>query len=255
MTKTYLVLSATLVASALLTLETRTASAGGWRCMDEPGESECQDSLINEIEDEVENQWRSTVTIAMPSLPYSCSRTGGPNPVAPDRAHTSVLAAADMPLRGNFAWSFTFTTDLRSFLVGRDSAAVDLSGSLAVSGPHANPTGWGSMNANLLFVESNAEVMAPEGPTGVAELGGVAHATLTGEFWTRNRTVRFTWTQNLREGDYACAVGSPVLARGSGRNRVVIDVPVGQLLVQSTLAEVVREEFRRAVRLVVVGSP
>jgi hypothetical protein len=253
MTPIYLVLSATLVASTL-TVETRTASAGGWRCMDEPGESECQDSLINEIEDEVDNQWRSTVAMAMPPLPYSCSRTGGPNPVASDQANTNVTAAADMPLRGNFAWAFTFTTELRSFLVGRDSAAVDLSGSLAVSGQNAIPTGWDSMNANLLFAESNAEVMAPEGPTGVAELGGVAHATLTGDFWTRNRTVRFTWTQDLREGDYACVVGSPVLARGTGRNRVVIDVPVGQLLVQSTLAEVVREEFRRAVRLAVTGS-
>jgi hypothetical protein len=253
MTKTRLLASAALAASTLM-LGNQITHAEGWRCMDRPSESECQDDLINDIEDTVAAEWRSPFTLAMTPLPYSCTRTGGGNPAAPDDERADLAVGPTMSLRGNFAWSFTFTTGLRSFLVGQDTAAADLAGSVTATGPQVTPVSWNGMGINLVFGESSTEVMAPEGPTGVAELGGVTHATRDGDFWSTNRSVRFTWTPT-REGDYACVVGSPVVARGTGRNRVVIDVPITRDWFQEALAELVREEFRRAVRLLVTGTP
>lgn len=241
-------LAVTALTTTALLFGARTADASGWRCMDNPGENRCPDDLVNDIETILREEWRNPLTIAMPPLPYSCSRaSGGGNPVAPEDKHELVTGST-----GQFLWSVTFATNSRAFVIGQDVAVADIAGGVSVSGPQVTPASWTGMNLAVGFAASGSEVVAPEGPTGVADLGVDQYTTRSGDFWNSDRTVRFTY-QGVRDGDYTCTVGPPeARIRATGRNSVRINYPVPW---QDLLVAFIREEFRRAARAAALGAP
>jgi hypothetical protein len=243
-------LAAALAASALL-LGSNAAHAGAWRCVDEPDWPQCQDALINDIEELVEQEWPVPFRVAMPPMPYSCTYTGGGGGggrlLAPERG-VAINAT------GQLSWSIELG-DLSSFLIGQHSAAVQIQGPLTVKpGYPLREQQWTDVNVNYVFGESSAEVTTADGgSTGVTDLGDVRSTAAAGAFWSGN--LRFDY-QGVHTGVYRCTVGYPgnQITR-SGRGVVQIDYPVAWTPVQVTIAQAVRERFRRAVRIAVTGVP
>jgi hypothetical protein len=97
-------------------------------------------------------------------------------------------------------------------------------------------------------------VLTPSGSTGVRDLGRVSFSTPSGSFWD-DGTLHIKLYQ-LGDGDWKCAVG-PVgkQVRESGTNMVKLDYPIAWTAVQDVLAEGVRAQFRRSVRIAVTGTP
>jgi hypothetical protein len=220
------------------------ASAQGWRCDDPPGEAECQEALINDIEDIVDSDW-DTGVIPMPPIPYTCTRAPGPRPIVEDEE------ASEASFSSQLNWSLTLNMDLLSFLIGRDSAHADLRGSIRARSSSQLDKTWTNQTINFAFDEGTDEVMAPEGSTGVYDLGSF-RPTVVGAFWNGTLPIDLS----LSDGDWTCVFGPP----GSwitvhGRNGVHVDYPVPRTTVQNLIAEeVVREQFRRAVILAVTGE-
>ena len=78
------------------------ASAQGWRCDDPPGEAECQEALINDIEDIVDGDW-DTGQIPMPPIPYTCTSEPRPRPFVGNDDE------AEPSFSSELAWSLTST--------------------------------------------------------------------------------------------------------------------------------------------------
>lgn len=228
---------------SILTLAS-PARAGAWRCVDEPGGQDCQEALINDIEDATVAGWPDTVVLAMPEIPYSCGK--------PVTTHPVPGLAATQTVTGTVAWSIVWQGDLRSFLIGRHTAAADLAGTIIPSSGGPSEPSFPDTAINFLFGESAAEVGSPSGPTGVGDLGAVQVASPTGAFWAG--TIRFNL--DVYDGDWSCAFGyAGKRINVRGKNVVFADYPVALTPVRDVLAEAVRDQFRRAVRLVVTGAP
>jgi len=228
-----------------LGLAERSAHADpAWRCVDEPGQQDCQEALINDIEDVTLATWPGSFTLAMPGIPYSCSQQAG-GPIDP-RVKARVVNRV-MP------WSTTWTGTMRSFLIGRHTADADLALSVTASVLGESQGLWAGNTANFLFNESASEVPSPGGPTGVVDLGAVSFSTLTGPLWGESLLIHI----ELGDGNWTCTVGPPghrVIE--SGRNGVVdAAYPISFTDTQERLAEAVRNQFRTSVRLIVTGSP
>lgn len=224
---------------------TEFAQAANWRCVDDPALPECEEALINEIEDMVDANWPSVVTVMPHSIPYSCSKPGGPgHQGAPAVTHTTT---------GYIPVTYAWAGDLRSFLIGRYTAAADVLAEVSVSGRGITPSVWPSTTINYLFQDSGGEVMAPGGSTGVADIGGFLHFTTTGAFWSGSLHINMSW---LSDGKWGCVVGPPGRSvRATGVNVVDLEYPISWTHPQHFLDEAIRNQFRSAVRFLVTGTP
>jgi hypothetical protein len=213
--------------------------------MDDPGHSDCQEALLNNIEDLTVENWPRPLVLAMPALPYTCNKP-------PGSGHRVAAPFGVTPkVTTSLPWSIVWTGDLRSFLIGRHTAAADLAGTVMPSGAWITPTVWDGTTMNYLFREGESEVMASGGGTGVVELGTVEFETPSGAFW--NGTLHIV-LDSLTEGDWECLVGpAGKTVRATGRNVVTLDYPIAWTTVQGVLAEGVRNQFRQAARIAVTG--
>jgi hypothetical protein len=244
----YALVGAALATSALA-LASSTAQAGAWRCVDEA--DECQDGLINDIETLVVQDWPVPFRLAMPPIPYTCVATGGGGgggrPLAPE-ADLAITTTRQIN------WSIELTGNLTSFLIGQHTAAARVFGTVTV--PASIPlraTTWSNVDVSYVLGESNAEVMASGGSTGVMDLGAVQSTTAAGDFWSGH--LRFDY-QGVHTGGYRCTVGRPgAQITRTGRGAVQIDYPIAWLDMHGVIAEGIRERFRRAVRIAVTGAP
>jgi len=217
-----------------------------WRCDDEPGLPECEEALLNDIEDIIIFDWPVVLDLALPPLPYTCNKKPGTGHqiVEGDQGPTPQFTS-QMPL------TLKWTGDLRSFLIGRHTAAADLIGSVDITGWATLGARWTNQTINYLFNEGTTDVQAHGGSTGVRDLGAVSHApTTAGDFWGAMLPLE----PMDGDGDWTCIVGpSGRQVTAQGKNIVQLDYPVAWLPIQDVLAEGAREQFRRAVRIAVNG--
>ena len=240
-------LGAALAASALL-LGSNAAHAGVWRCVDEPDWPQCQDALINDIEELVHQEWPVPFRVTMPPMPYTCTGGGGGGrPFAPED-RVAITATRQVN------WSIELG-DLSSFLIGQHTAAAHIQGPLTVKrGYPLHEQQWAGVNVNYVFAESSTEVTTADGgSTGVTDLGDVRSTAAAGDFWSGNLVFDY---QGVHTGVYTCTVGYPghQITR-SGRGAVLINYPVAWTPAHAAIAQAVRERFRRAVRIAVTGMP
>jgi len=238
------------VAAALLGVGTGLVPAqGAWRCMDQPGQAECQEALINDIEDITVREWPNSLVLTMPPLPYTCAKTGGGgHQAAPDPLEATTDSY------GSLAWSIVWTGDLLSFPISRLTADADLAGMIQPYGARITATSWPNTTIIYRFQESASEVLAPSGPTGVSDLGPVRVLMLTGPFWTATLHIVL---DPVVDGHWTCRVGPTGQSVGgeATNSAVELDYPLAWTAVQDVLAEGVRAQFRRSVRLAVTGVP
>jgi hypothetical protein len=238
------------VGAALLGVCAGLAPAqGAWRCLDELGQSECQEALINDIEDLTVREWPHALVLTMPPLPYTCVQTRpGPDHWPGTRPPPPVID--ELP------WSISWTGDLRRFLIGRVDAAARLAGTVEVSTWPITAMSWPDTTITYVFEEGATEVQAPSGPTGVRDLGSVRNddSTWSGELWTSHLHIVLSPPE---DGTWVCRVGPEGLqVREEARNNAVkLDYPLAWTAVQDVLAEGVRAQFRRSVRIAVTGTP
>jgi hypothetical protein len=213
--------------------------------VNDPNLPECEEALINDIEDLTIANW-GFLSLQMPALPYTCTKkAGGGRPIVGDGGHTTNFTSS-------INWAIHLSSTLRSFLIGRHTASADVLGSFTPAGFNIVSTTWTGTSINYLFNEGSTEVMASTGSTGVADLGAVAFSTPFGPFW--NATMRIQL--DLADGDWDCLIGPPgATIRRTGRNTVVGDYPISWTPVNAVLAEAIRNQFRTAVRIAVTGSP
>lgn len=232
-------LRATVVALTLLfNIKSSLAQTSGWRCLDNPGESLCEEALINDIEDLTTGNVPKPLIVNMPDLPYSCRRIGSSDPAT--------------SLTGGLSWSVGLTSGgLQSFLIGRRTGSGDLAGTIQTSGPNISAATYPSQAIHYLYQISSVAVMADGGSTGVADLG-TATSIAEGSFWGASLHAHI----DLPRGIFSCTVGYPEQTiRVSGTGKVDFDYPIASTPVRSVIADAVRTVFRTAVRIVVTGSP
>ena len=227
------------------------AQAPAWRCMDEPGQPECQEGLLNDIEDIIVRDWPRPLVLPMPSIPYTCVKD-------PGSGHQAVPDPVEANFSSSLSWSIVWTGNLRSFLIGRHTAYADLAGTVEVSGGlRITATSWSDTTVNYLFEEGTTEVLAPSGPTGVIDLGPapVSFSTPTGVFWSANLHIVL---MDLSDGIWTCGVGPAgrtVRKTGTRNAGVKLDYPIAWTAVQDVLAEGIRNQFRRSVQIAVTETP
>lgn len=232
------------VALAPVLLIANTAHAGGWRCMDEPGQQLCQDALINDIESTTIARWPVPVTIAMSPLPWTCTKAPGSGHQAWPGPITNV--------QSSLSWGVNWVGAPRSFLLGTSTAAADLAGTATVFGSSIATASTSGTSINYVYTPSTLEVGSPQGPTGVADLGPTIGVSPVGAFWTSSLSI----TLSLVDGDWTCLIGpSGKTVRVTGRNTVRASYPIAWTDIQDKLAEATRNQYRSAVRLVVTGEP
>lgn len=223
------------IAVAMAPLRAAHAQTPSWRC----DGVDCEESLINDIEDTTTAHWPGSVNVSMPPIGYACTLASEPdweNPI----------------LEGEIDWSFVFSGSLSSFLVGRHSASADLAGTMRTSGNVSAGPGTG-LSIHYVYGESSADVPAPGGSTGVSDLGGVQSQLAGGDFWSGS----INFNIPIRNGVKVCQVGVGALGfqvTGAG-TRIPVSVAISSLPVASSMAEAMRNQFRSAVRLVVTGAP
>lgn len=234
-----LLFHATVVAfTLLLNVKSSHAQTLAWRCVEVPGLPACEEALINEIEDLTISNAPNALTVTMPDLPYSCRRIGSSD------SATS--------LSGGLSWSVAITSGgLQSFLLGRHTASGDLAGAIQTSGLNISTATYPSQAIHYLYQVSSVEVTVSAGSTGVADLG-TATSIAEGSFWSSTLHAHI----DLPRGAFSCTVGYPeqtIRVRGTGG--VDFDYPIASTPVRSLIAEAVRNAFRTAVRIAVIGSP
>jgi hypothetical protein len=259
MTKVAIAFATTVVASVLC-WNVRGASAQVWRCAGE----DCTDVIINDIADVTVRDWPASATLSMPGLPYSC-------PVKRDRcphclaggtpAKEGAVSSVDSVttqwiVAGTVPWSVVFAGSLQSFLFGTYTASADV---LATVAPSTGGS-WGGTAIHYLYQGACSGttctyVQAPGGDTGVVDLGPVNYSTAAGDFW--NASLPFSFTVPTADIILSCSVGYPgrTVTLYPGGRYVNVSYPVAWTPVKDVLAETVREQFRRAARLIVTGSP
>lgn len=226
---------------------TELAHAANWRCVDDPNLPDCEESLINEIEDMVDSNWPTALPVTLTSLPYSCTKpAGGGQMGSPDKQINVVVT-------GQINLSNTWRGDLRAFLIGRYNVTADVLAEVEVTGRGVTRAVWPSTAINYLFQDSGSEVMAPGGSTGVADIGGFLHFFTSGAFWSGNIEITMDW---LSDGKWGCVVGAPGrTVQKSGTNVVRLSYPISWTYPQHFLDEAIRNQFRSAVRFLVTGTP
>ncbi|MEZ4362402.1 MAG: hypothetical protein R3B48_19590 [Kofleriaceae bacterium] len=255
---------ATATIASMICLRAAEGNAPVWRCAGE----DCTDVIINDIADVTVRDWPASTTLAMPGLPYSCSvKTdqcrrclaggaaagvdGGPSgPASVGPISTQGIVAGTVP------WSVVFAGSLQSFLFGTYTASADVAATVTPS------TGgsWGGTAIHYLYQgacsgTTCSYVQAPGGDTGVVDLGLVNYSTAAGDFW--NASLPFSFVVPTPDIVLSCSVGYPgrTITVYPGGTRVNISYPVAWTPVKDALAELIREQFRRAARLVVTGEP
>jgi hypothetical protein len=238
----------TVLAASALAFTTTKAHAEAWRCVDGPDLPECQDALINDIEAIVDGDWPDVLTLPMPSLPYTCNKK-------PGGGHRFAATAATPAFSHQLNWSIRVevASNRRSFLIGQHEAAASLSGTVTPIAWWNPRTTWTGTGISYAFRESSNEVLAPSGPTGVTDLGTFRTTVVSGDFWSGDLRIRL---DNLADGAWDCVVGpSGKQVRKSGNTIVTLDYPMSWTPMQAVIAEGIREQFRRAVRIAVTGEP
>lgn len=216
---------------------THVSHASSWRCVDDPSLPDCEEALINDIEDTIQQSWPSQLTVPVRTLPYSCTRPsgGGQN--------------------GEIAITSQWSGAPRTFLLGRRNAVADITAQVQLVGTGVLANQWPATSINYFFEPAATDVPSPGGSTGVRDLGAVTHQYKDGAFWVGNVGLMLHW---LPVGSWTCVVGPPgaqVTKTHSGAGKVTIQYPIAWTLSDSFFAEAVREQFRRAVRQVVTGTP
>jgi hypothetical protein len=222
-----------------------------WRCMDEPGQGECQEALINDIEDIMKQEWPTDIYIAISPIPYRCSWWGY--------------------REGRFMrWFIRWTGKLRSFLIDRDTVYADLAGEARPYNPQphgpaylfvrrGDVSSWPNTTVDYNFEPGAAEVQAPGGPTGVRDLGRVRSSMSDGEFWSSHLHIRFDTERASGNHDWHCLFGPPGTTVAATESetpwRIELDYPIAWTLVQDALVERVRAQFRCSVQRAVTGVP
>ena len=227
--------------AAILLVDARPAHAQ-WRCSSPPGDVfACEESLVNDLEDAVTARWPAVLTVPMQAIPYTCTDAGG-GPNGPVRA------------TGSVPWSLALHGGVRSFLLGRVTAAADLGGELRVSGTGMTTTTWPDTAINYVFGSGSSEVMAPEGSTGIRELGAIAFTTPSGSFWTGTLPLYIRAPGGRLDCTFREVDGSRSITT-TGNTVFRVEFPVGWTAARVDLGEAIRAQFRAAVRQVVVGAP
>jgi hypothetical protein len=241
----YTFMAAAVVVFTLLT-GAKTSHAQ-WRCTG----SDCQDSLVNDIESTTVSEWPITgYELAMPPLPYSCYADYN------DYECRFDWECPPWQSRGEIRWSISLTSDLWSFLIGRHTASAYIRAARVQANPTSSSQDWDLMpgpwlNSDIAYVfgESSSDVMVPGGgSTGVRDLGTVSTSLISGDFWNaRLRIVLYGDGPTIR-----CSVGQRgALVQNSGGGTVIIDYPIAWTPAQAVIAEGIRQIFREAVRIVI----
>jgi hypothetical protein len=246
-----IICSAAITTAVLLGSSSAHAQSPAWRCTPDPSNPnlpECQDALINDIELIIDRDWPFTLNLAMPALPYTCNRKVG--------GGGGQLVEAGSEATANFTnqinWSISLASDMRWFLIGQHTANTDVLGTVTPFGFSVTQTPWSGTGINYLFGEAPGMVMAGGQSTGVTDLGPVLFQTPSGALWSGNLRL----VLNLADGKWDCIVGpSGLTVRKTGTNVVVVDYPLAWTPIAAVIAEGIREQFRRAVRIAVTGSP
>lgn len=223
-----------------------TPSYAGWRCTETPGFPECEDQILNDIEDTTVADWPSPASYSMPSIPWRCQEVEH----CPHCLTSDPPAVSNISKSGNISWTVTWLGSMNSFLLGQTTASASLSGSVSVhtsASEVADPV-W-SAGLGFSFAPAAWEVTSPSGATGVTDLGSVT-AFPSGPFWTATIPLALT----APSGATSCTIGGRAALRGAG-NIYRVDYPVNSLAVTNAIAEGVRNQFRTAVRIVVTGAP
>jgi hypothetical protein len=239
------------VVTLFLAIHAQTSHAQpAWRCDGD----DCQDDLLNDIEDLVNANW-TPYSITMPPIPISCV-------TRPDRCPRCVVkepalgAANTEPVssaisRWTYPWTFVFWRTWQSFLFGRYSAAMTVSGSAETFGPNVDYASWPSTAIHFSFVPPPPpprQVTTPAGEnTGVTDLDAMSATIMSGGLWTGNLGLPLNMTEWA-----SCDVGYPgatirIDGAVTGRRVITVNYPVGWTPLVGLLAEAVRNQFRSAV--------
>jgi hypothetical protein len=254
--KLSIIVLGTVVVASVGLLDAGVAQAQAWRCAGE----DCTDVIINDVADVTVRDWPANQSIAMPGLPYFCFTIRDRCPRCLTGGDPSQLAFANDAARagsvsGTVPWSIVASGSLRSFLFGTYSASADV---LATIQPSVGGS-WAGTAINYLFQGacsgSNCNyVPAPGGDTGIVDLGAVNFSTAAGDFW--NASLTFSFDVPTADIITSCRIGySSTMTVNPGGRRVTVTYPVAWTPIKDVLAEVIRNQFRRAARLVVTGSP
>jgi hypothetical protein len=239
----------------LLALSARASHAQtAWRC----GGQDCNDDLMNRIEDNV-NAGLIPIEITPPPIPMTCANRPDrcPHCVADQpsaqgangEAVSSVLSHLTVP------WSFRFWRDLNSFLFGRYTASMTVLGTGQTFGTNVPETWWPSTGINFSFLPPNParEVPMPGGGTsGVQDIDMVGFWLMSGNMWSGNLSV------SINMASWAwCDLGYPganihVDGAVTGPTRVSINYPIAWTPLVSLIADAVRAQYRSAVERAVL---
>lgn len=219
--------------------------ASSWRCTDAPGESDCQDALINDIESGTKNAWPAFVTFNEDPIPYTCTQTRGP--VDP---RVVAATARTITINGSVTWSSTWTGIMQDFVIGGHTASTFLSLSMSPSGSGLSSAFWTGNQMAFLYSESPYEVQSSAGSTGVSDLGAVMTESPSGPVWNASLHIRI----DPGDGAWSCAIGPGGPVHASGTGYVTFDYPLAYTSLKARLQEAIRNDFRGAVRRA-VGLP
>lgn len=223
----------------------RTANAeNAWRCTI----GDCDDVLVNDIEDRIKQDWPASLSLQMPPVHATCA----------DRIEACPHCLAGATHTFSIGWSLTLTGTLRSFLFGRYTADTNVFAQFKTAPTRPNAgiqvveESWNDTAIAHSFDAASAQIPAvgDVGSTeGVQDLGGVRFTTPSGTFWSSSLHVAvemdsYQW----------CKIGSETFDPGRGGGTHIFSIPWTSLPVADILAESLRNQFRRAVRLTVAGG-
>ena len=158
-------------------LPTVALAQGGWRCS--PNDCFCQEDLINSIEGFTESWWatRCELTVDLPPILYQC--------YVWDLGNVILATEGEIPLKVSLDPS-----DLSPVFLGPDDAALFIMGTVVIGdegpasgGTHVFPIQVDGVIA-YTFNPSNQEVIGPNGPLGVADLGSVESIATSGALFS-----------------------------------------------------------------------
>jgi hypothetical protein len=241
------------LALASLVLGARPSYAqSAWRCTGE----DCPEVIVNDIEDVTVRDWPATQTISVPGLPYSCQTISDRCPHCATKP--GLGGATSGVVNGSVPWSIVVSGSLPSFLIGRFTAAANVAGTIQVS---ADGSTWPGSAISYVYNDACnpttgqcTEVQAPGGSTGVVDLGALSFTNPSPGLW--NHSLTFHFTVPTADIVTSCRVGYVnTFTVNPGGSNVTVSYPAAWTPVQEALAEAIRNQFRRAARLVVTGSP
>jgi hypothetical protein len=208
------------------------AKAAGWRC----DGADCQESLINDIEDRILAIYPQFLDIPMPRLGYSCSPAGTSSFVS-GPGSSFVGGGPKPPTTGTIEWSARLNGVLNWFVLDRHSAAVGISGVLTAG---SGVTGGGDVGLAYSIAESTSNVVRGGIDTGVSDLGAIQSLVASGAVWNNNLTFEFSVGVGIQ--NCLISVGSYTFTVTRGGGRVQVLVPLANI--QRDVARAVADAFR-----------